>query len=219
MLPVLVCAEGFLLSHTSEVVEVPTQDEVDAFLPELRPPDEWLLDPARPRSFSPLPQPREYAAFQRAVADAMDAAAGLIEQAAEDFSTRFGRRRTGLLEVSGDPRSTRALVVIGSIGETALELLATDGDLLVVRVHAYRPFPAAQLVSLLGGVERVTVVDRAAAFGSLGPLGADVASVVPGAVNVLCGVGGMEVTPATLRWALEQSAAPGTGPVWAPEGV
>ena len=48
-LPVMVCAEGFLLSHTSEVVEVPGQDEVDAFLPPFAPPHDRLLDPADPR--------------------------------------------------------------------------------------------------------------------------------------------------------------------------
>ena len=48
MLPVLVCAEGFLLSHTSEVLDVPEQDAVDAFLPELHPPGDWLLDPSEP---------------------------------------------------------------------------------------------------------------------------------------------------------------------------
>ena len=45
MLPVLVCAEGFLLSHTSEVVDIPGQAAVDAFIPELRPPEDWVLDP------------------------------------------------------------------------------------------------------------------------------------------------------------------------------
>ena len=59
LLPVMVCAEGFLLSHTSEVVEVPDEETVDAFLSALRPPDDWLLDPERPRTFSALPEPSE----------------------------------------------------------------------------------------------------------------------------------------------------------------
>ena len=52
LLPVLVCAEGFLLSHTSEILDVPAQDAVDAFIPPFRPPDDWLLDPTVPHAFS-----------------------------------------------------------------------------------------------------------------------------------------------------------------------
>jgi len=65
MLPVMVCAEGFLLSHTSEVLDVPTQQAVDEFIPELRPPEDWVLDPARARAFSSLPDADDYYAFQR----------------------------------------------------------------------------------------------------------------------------------------------------------
>ena len=85
MLPVMVCAEGFLLSHTSEALDVPVQAAVDAFLPELRPPDDWVLDPGRARVFSSVPTPREYYGFQRNVAVAMDEARGLIESMSAEF--------------------------------------------------------------------------------------------------------------------------------------
>ena len=223
-LPVLVCAEGFLLSHTSEVLEIPDQDAVDAFIPELSPLDDWVLDPDRARSFSALPEPADYAAFQRNVAEALDAARGLIEMVASEFASHFGRRKIGALELSGNPDALKALVAIGTIGESALELLDDDPDLLVVRVHAYRPFPAAALSAALARAARVTVVDRAAAFGSLGPLGSDVLSLdlpnAAAATNVVCGLGGTDVTPATLRWALDETRPDGgPGPVYAPEGV
>ena len=216
LLPVLVCAEGFLLSHTSEVLELPAQEDVDAFLPAFRPPADWLLDPDRPRAYSALPEPREYAAFQRNVARALDEAGPLIESVAAEFTARFGREKTGAIELAGNPDAEQALVAIGTIGDTALELLEEDDDLLVVRVHAYRPFPAAALAAALARAVRVTVVDRAAAFGSFGPLGADVRALGIDAANVVCGLGGTEVTPDTLRWAIEQP--PGLAPVYA-EGV
>jgi pyruvate/2-oxoacid:ferredoxin oxidoreductase alpha subunit len=228
MLPVMVCAEGFLLSHTSEVVDVPEQSAVDAFLPAWQPPDDWRLDPDRPRTFSALPSPAGYAAFQRRVAEAMDDARGVIEGVASEFTSHFGRRKTGALAVAGNPEAERALITMGTIGDSALELLETDDDLLLVRVHAYRPFPAAQLSALLSGVSYVSVVDRAAAFGSLGPLGADVRSLDLGhtraATNFVCGVGGTEVTPVTLRWVLEHTRSSGArtaghAPVTVPEEV
>jgi pyruvate/2-oxoacid:ferredoxin oxidoreductase alpha subunit len=227
LLPVLVCFEGFLLSHTSEVLEVPDQETVDAFLPELDPPDDWVLDPARPRVFSALPEANDYYAFQRNVAEAMEDVRGTIAAVAAGFGARFGREKVGALEVSGNPRGASALVAIGTIGDTAKELLDADDDLLVVRVHAYRPFPAAELSAALARARHVTVVDRAAAFGSLGPLGNDVASLeLPRATvaNVVAGLGGAEVRPETLRWALDgtrsgRARRVGAGPVYAPEGV
>jgi pyruvate/2-oxoacid:ferredoxin oxidoreductase alpha subunit len=228
LLPVMVCAEGFLLSHTSEVLDVPDQDAVDAFVPELRPPDDWLLDPNRPRVLSSLPEPKDYYAFQRNVAEAMDDARSLVAEVASEFTSHFGREKIGALELAGNPEADTALVAIGTIGDSAQELLDGDDDLLVVRVHTYRPFPAAELESALARASYVSVVDRAAAFGSLGPLGADVRSLdlghVKAAVNVVCGLGGADVTPATLRWALDRTRSrsarrAGARPLYVPEGV
>jgi pyruvate ferredoxin oxidoreductase alpha subunit len=214
MLPVMVCAEGFLLSHTSEVVEVPSQADVDAFLAPFDPPQDWVLDPDRPRSFSALPQATDYAAFQRNVSGAMDEAQRLIPEVAEQFTEHFGRRKAEALDVAGNPDAAVALVTIGTIGETALELLEDDDDdddLLLVRVHAYRPFPAQELRSVLSRASSVAVVDRAPAFGSLGPLGEDVRALglpnVESTTSFVSGLGGTDVTPATLRWALDHASS------------
>ena len=220
LLPVLVCAEGFLLSHTSEVVDVPEQEEVDAFLPAPHAPDDWLLDPLRARTLSLVPQPDDYYAFQRSVADALANALTTIENVASEFTVRFGRRKTGALEVSGNPEAERALVTIGSVAETAQELLAAGDDLRLVRVHAYRPFPGGELAAALAGASQVVVVDRAPAFGSPGPLGLDVRALGLDAevTDVVCGLGGAEVTPAVLRWSLGHARG-GAEPLWVPEGV
>jgi pyruvate ferredoxin oxidoreductase alpha subunit len=228
MLPVMVCEEGFLLSHTSEVVQVPGQAAVDAFVPPFDPPGDWILDPAVPHAFSELPEPRDYATFQRHVVEAMRKAAPAVETVAAEFTSHFGRPKVGALQISGDLRAGTALVAIGTIGDTALELLEDEDDLLVVRVHAYRPFPAAQLTAALGSAAHVCVVDRAAAFGSFGPLGGDVRSLrLPNAAavtNVVSGIGGTEVTPDTLRWAIRETRSGGAErldlePMFVPEGV
>ena len=227
MLPVLVCAEGFLLSHTSEVVDVPEQAQVDAFLPAFTVPDDWVLDPERARTYSALPAPDDYVAFQRNLADALDGARGLITAVAAEFRSHFGRHKTGLVELAGNPGADAALVTIGTIGDTALELLEDDDDLLLVRVHAYRPFPAAELAAALAGVSYVSVVDRAPAFGSLGPMGADVKSLglegVKVATSFVGGLGGQDVTPETLRWVLTHTrgrvGVDRDAPVYIPAGV
>ena len=216
LLPVMVCAEGFLLSHTSEVVDVPAQETVDDFVPPFAIPDDLLLDPARPRVFAALPDARDYYAFQRNVAEAMEASRGVIASVADEFASRFGRPKVAALELNGAPGASRALVAAGTIADSALELLAADDDLLVVRIHAYRPFPGEELAAALAHVRHVTVVDRAAAFGSHGPVGADVRALGIDAATVICGLGGADVTPDTLRWALAQSSG---RPLWIPEAV
>jgi pyruvate ferredoxin oxidoreductase alpha subunit len=207
LLPVLVCLEGFLLSHTAEVIDVPDQDAVDAFVPPFRPPEGWVLDPSVPRVFSELPEPKVYAALQHNVVEAMNEARPLVESVASEFTAHFGRTKVGALEVSGNPEADTALVSIGTIGDSAQELLDDGDDLLLVRVHTYRPFPSAELAAVLSGASHVCVVDRSSAFGSFGPLGSDVRSLDLGhaeaVTNVICGVGGTEVTPATLRSAIE----------------
>jgi pyruvate ferredoxin oxidoreductase alpha subunit len=158
----------------------------------------------------------------------MDEARRVIESVASEFTSHFGRRKVGAVEAAGNPDAGTALVTIGTIGDSALELLDGDDDLLLLRVHAFRPFPAAELAAALAGVSHVAVVDRAAAFGSLGPLGADVRSLdlphVKAATDFICGVGGTEVTPVTLRWALEHTRSGGAqiaghAPVAIPEEV
>ncbi len=205
MLPVLVCAEGFLVSHTAEVVDVPSQEAVDAFLPPFRPPAEWILDPLNPRAFSGVPDPTEYATFQRRVADAHDRTRGLLAEVAADFEKVFGRTKVASVELSGDHRAETAIVTIGTIGETARELLGDDDPPLVARVHAYRPFPGAELAIALGHAKHVCVIDRAPAFGTVGPLGEDVRAYGIPATDVVCGLGGSDVTPDTLRQALAVS--------------
>jgi pyruvate ferredoxin oxidoreductase alpha subunit len=212
MLPVLVCAEGFLVSHTAEAVDVPSQEQVDAFLPPFRPPEQWLLDPRVPRAFNGLPEPSDYATYQHNVAEAHDLTRRLLAEVASDFAAAFGREKVASLEITGDRESDTAIVAIGTIGETARELLADDDPPLVVRVHAYRPFPSAELAGALERVSRVCVVDRAPAFGALGPLGADVRSSGVSATDVVCGLGGSDVTPETLRHALAQARSESAEP-------
>ncbi len=222
MLPVLVCAEGFLLSHTSEIVDVPDQAAVDAFLPPPSFANGWALDPAKPQTYSAVAQPDQYYAFQRNVARALDDARRQIADVAADFSSRFARDKVAALAVSGGHRATHAIVAVGTVAETARELVPDDPTLRVVRVHAYRPFPRAELTAALEGIHSVAVVDRAPGFGAVGPLGSDVLSLRLHAEAVrcfVCGLGGARVTPDTLRWMLAEAERPGPVPTWVPAGV
>ena len=145
MLPVMVCAEGFLLSHTVRGRRHPRRRT--RWTPSSRsfsPPGDWVLDPERPRTFSALPEPADYCRLP-APRRGRD---GRGEERRRDGRRRSsprtsGARKVGALEIAGNPDAETALITIGTIGDSALELLDEDDDLLLVRVHAFRPFPAA----------------------------------------------------------------------------
>ncbi len=152
MLPVMVCAEGFLLSHTSEVVEVPEQERGGRVPARVQPARRLGARPGRGRGRSPRCPSRTTTPPSSATSRMRwTSAAGVIETVAAEFAAHFGRRKVGALDVAGNPDADTALVTIGTIGDTALELLEDDDDLLLVRVHAFRPFPAAALAAALAG--------------------------------------------------------------------
>ncbi len=205
MLPVLVCAEGFLISHTAEVVDVPSQEQVDAFLPPFRPPEDWLLDPRTPRAFSGLPEPSDYATYQRNVAKAHDRTRGLLAEVATEFAAVFGREKVASLDIAGDPAAdTRTRHDRDDRRDRARAALRR-------RAAARRPrprvpaLPGRRARAALKHVSHVCVVDRSPAFGAPGALGEDVRSCGIAATDVICGLGGSDVTPDTLRLALERA--------------
>ena len=101
MLPVMICLDGFVLSHTVERVEVPDQAAVDAFLPKFVPVN--VLDPDDPVVMNPICPP-EYATEMRYQLDrAIDSAKKVISEIGIDFAKRFGRSYGGLLDA--EPRA------------------------------------------------------------------------------------------------------------------
>ena len=85
-----------------------------------------------------------------------------IEDVASEFTTHFGRRKVGALDVAGNPDAETALVTIGTIGDSALELLEDNDDLLLVRIHAFRPFPGGDALGRAGR-RRPYVIGRSTA--------------------------------------------------------
>lgn len=210
MLPIMVCEEGFLLSHTSEMVVVPQQDVVDKFLPPFMPPDGWGIDPDKPRVISQVPTSRGYMHFQKNIEDAMGLAEDYIEESAAEFEYIFGHKKIGGIEVSGNFASSRALITMGTIGKTA-RLLHDDEkykDILLVRVHAFRPFPKKALRKALENISDITVVDRSFSLGGASPLAADISKVFGKQrriVSFIAGIGGVSVTEKTLKKLIDRT--------------
>lgn len=223
-LPTMLCLDAFLLSHTSEPVDVPDQDLVDAFLPPYRP--ALRLDPGTPCAFGGLAGPDVFMEIRHAAQAAMDEALRLIPKIGEEYRDLTGRGY-GLVEAYRAEGAEILLVTMGTIATTAEaavdELREAGVKAGVVRVRVFRPFPAEAVARQLRGARRLVVLDRNLSLGSGGILAAELRAGLaacdlhPGIWSYIAGIGGRDVTPADLRWACRQAAseeAPGTEMRW-----
>ncbi len=210
--PVMVCMDGFVLTHAFEPLDVPGQAAVDAFLPPFAP--RQVLDPAEPVSIGAMVGPEaftevRYLAFHRQ----LEALARIPEIAAE-FAEAFGRESGGLLHrYRCDDARTIVLAmgsVLGTLKDTVDELRDEGEPIGVVGLTSFRPFPMAAVRAALEGAERVIVLERAFAVGVGGIVSANVHMALAGLSQryntVIAGLGGRPVTRASLRGMLRAAA-------------
>ncbi|MHB8766827.1 MAG: pyruvate ferredoxin oxidoreductase, partial [Deferrisomatales bacterium] len=203
-LPAMVAMDAFFLSHTYEPVDVPDQAGVDEFLPPWRPTE--VLDPAEPRAFNQLSPPDHYLEFRYKIQSAMEAAVTAYREVDAEFGRRFGRSYGALEVVPATPgeRAPLALLTVGSITGTAratLPGLAAAGKKVdLVKLKLFRPFPHEEVRRVLGGYERVAVVDRNISFGFGGIFAQEVRASLanldrrPVVYPFVAGLGGRDVT-------------------------
>ncbi|MDJ0686491.1 MAG: pyruvate ferredoxin oxidoreductase [Alphaproteobacteria bacterium] len=204
-LPVMVCMDGFILTHTLEPIDLPSHEDVRAWLPPLE--FDRKLDPADPKSMGMLVTPDFFPEVRHSHHSAMQKALATIEQADADFESAFGRASGGLLTVEGDPEAKIGLVAMGSTVGTMragmAHFQAEAGPARLINLRAYRPFPSQALRDAVRGLDHLIVIDRAISPGLGGILGSEVAAVLssapdaPRILNVALGLGGRDI-PETL---------------------
>ena len=197
LLPVMVCQDAFVLSHTMMMTDLPAQEDVDRFLPGLSLPHR-VTD--QPRILGGLDFPRETEVHRREMIDAMAAVPAVYEEVQGEFERAFGRRPPDAVVPY---RMEDAEVVFVSMGTTAATVrTAVDAARAqgiragALRVRMFRPFPGATLARFLEGRQRVAVLDRDLCPGLGGILWAEVRGVAPrGAIvqNYMMGLGGGDV--------------------------
>ena len=208
-LPVMVCMDGFVLTHAVERVDLPEQAQVDEFLPPYRPVQ--YLDPAEPVSIGAMVGPEafeevRYLAHLRQL-DALDR----IPALAAEFEGVFGRPSAGLLSCYRTEDAETVVMALGSVLGTVKdavdELRRTGARLGVVGVTSFRPFPSEAVRQALSGAGRVVLVEKAFRAGGGGVLSADVVVAIrdsPTAVHtVVAGLGGRPVTRRSVVSMLE----------------
>jgi pyruvate/2-oxoacid:ferredoxin oxidoreductase alpha subunit len=199
LLPVLVCQDAFVLSHTMMQTDIPSQAEVDAFLPDLHLPHR-VAD--RAVAVGSLDRPRETEVHRRQHAEAMDRTWAVYAEIQDAFEAQFGRR-------PADPvvpyRMEDAEIALLSMGTTAATVRtavdrAREAGVRVgaLRVRMFRPFPEAILRRSLAQCARVGVIDRDISLGHGGVLWSESRGTAPpGAIvqSYMAGLGGGDVRP------------------------
>lgn len=213
LLPVLVCQDGFTITHSAEPVELLPDDDARAFVGAYRVPAP-LLDVAHPTTHGPFAMPDWYYELRHQQVAAMAAALPAIEAVAAEYEALSGRRYRPLEPYRLDG-ARRAAVALGSTAGTlkdAVDELRAGGEPVgLLELRAFRPFPAAGLAAVLAEVETAVVLDRADSPGGAAPLRAEVASALYGGDVALeghvYGLGGRDLGLADAR-ALLAAPAP-----------
>ena len=209
--PVMVCMDGFILTHAYERVDVPTQDQVDAFLPPYQP--RQILDPADPVSIGALVGPEAFTEVRYLAHHKQLRALGLIPQLAEAFNKEFGRNSGGLLRCYRTADAETIVVALGSVNGTVQEVvdeMRERGSLIgSVSICSFRPFPLFVLREALQRAKRVVVLEKCLAVG-LGGIVSDgvrksLSGIVLNGYTVIAGLGGRAITRASLTQLFEDA--------------
>jgi pyruvate/2-oxoacid:ferredoxin oxidoreductase alpha subunit len=211
LVPVMVCLEGFYLSHTYEAVSVPTAEEVARFLPSYQP--MIKLDPADPHTFYGGTGMDVYMEFRYKLQQAMELAKLVIPEVGQEFGRLF-TRRSGLLERYQTDGAETVVVAAGTVCSTTRlvidERRAAGEAVGLVKLRAFRPFPSEDIRDALKEVRRVLVIDRNISFGHGGILAQEVRSALyrlerrPELYGFVAGLGGRDITREIIAGLLDQ---------------
>ncbi len=200
-LPMIVTLDGFILSHTVAPVDVPSQEEVDAWLPPRRQP--YVISPETNVGMGNIASDEDYFMMRYSIQAAMKSAKQVINEVDLEFSKAFGRGYGGLTECYRCEDADYAIVIAGSWAgdaKKAADMLRDKGVRAgVLRIRFVRPWPEEDIRERLWNKKGVIVFDRSVSFGSYGQLMSDTATSLYGSSvsirGVVAGLGGVDVRP------------------------
>jgi pyruvate ferredoxin oxidoreductase alpha subunit len=212
-LPVMVCMDGFILTHAFERIDVPEAEPVDAFLPPFEP--HQLLDPAEPMTIGAMVGPEAFAEVRYLSHAKQLQALDTIPAVAAEFEAAFGRPSGGLVRGYRTEDAETVVVALGSVLgtiEDAIDELRDEGVKIgALALKSFRPFPMEAVREALAGARRVVVLEKALAVGRGGIVAADVGMAVAGLNlqlhTVIAGLGGRAITGASLRGLFADASA------------
>ena len=199
MMPVMVCMEGFILSHTVAQIDIPDQTQVDRFLPLTSVPHR--LGEA-PHALGQIDLPHQTEMHRHQHLSAMNGAVKVYAGIQDEFESTFGRRLADVVVPYRADDADTLIVSMGTIGATAermVDQLRAQGQKVgALRIRMFRPLPSEAIRAWFAGKQRIAVIDRDVSLGFGGVLWGEVSALAdPGAVvqSYLAGLGGGDVRP------------------------
>ena len=210
-MPVMVCMDGFILTHAYERVDMPTQEQVDAFLPPYEP--RQVLDTNAPVSIGAMVGPEAFMEVRYLAHDKQMHALELIPNIAKEFKEGFGRDSGGLVRGYRMEDAETVVIAMGSLLGTIKDTVDAMRDagvkIGVLGIISFRPFPLEAVRAALTGVKRVVVVEKTFAVGIGGILATDVRTAMDGIsiidYTVVAGLGGRPITRKSLQDVFEKA--------------
>jgi pyruvate/2-oxoacid:ferredoxin oxidoreductase alpha subunit len=222
--PVMVCFDGYVLSHTEMPVEVPSQEDVDRFLPPYKP--HTILDPANPKNYNlvTLADPRVnaegmlchgYMELRYLLQEALQNSAETIIKIGQEFGELFGRNYANMFWEDDLDDADIVIVAMGSLAmeaRVAADMLREEGHKVgVLGLRVFRPFPKAGLAKALEKARLIVVFDKNISYGSEGATCSEIKSALYGSQvnaairNFIVGLGGRDVKARELADAVRKS--------------
>jgi pyruvate/2-oxoacid:ferredoxin oxidoreductase alpha subunit len=228
LLPVLVCMDAFIVSHTQGETDLPTQEAVDRFLPPLDLPHRMRHDD--PKTLGGLIWPDVTTSLRMEIHEAMERVPEVFDECRSAFRDTFGREPGSALEAFETTDAKTIVVASATVATTAGEVVkrrrAAGEKVGLVKMRMFRPFPEVALREACASATRIAVLDRDYAAGLGGVWWQDSRAAFQGhrddlvMQNYLVGIGGGDVTPETVDRALDDLSGRDRagGPVWADVG-
>jgi pyruvate ferredoxin oxidoreductase alpha subunit len=202
--PVMVCVDGFILTHAYDRVDIPGQAEVDAYLPPFEPVQ--VMDCSDPVSIGAMVGPEAFFEVRYLQHHKQQRALELIPQLAAEFKKQFGRDSGGLIRSYRCEDAETVVVALGSLVGTvkdAVDEARAGGHRIgVVSICSFRPFPLKEMRAALGRAKRVVVLEKCMAVGIGGIVSDGVRKSLSGiqlkGYTVIAGLGGRAITRQSL---------------------
>ena len=221
-LPVMVCMDGFILTHAYERIDLPTQAQVDAYLPPFEP--RQSLDPSDPVSIGAMVGPEAFMEVRYLAHAKQMQALDLIPQHAAEFQAIFGRDSGGLVRPYRIEDAETVVIALGSVLGTIKDTIdemreeCNGGHKIgALGIISFRPFPLKEVHDALLHAKRVVVLEKSLAVGIGGIVATNVRLATPGiklrGYTVVAGLGGRAITKASLHKLFRQAEADALEPL------
>ncbi|MDR0406728.1 MAG: hypothetical protein LBH38_01415 [Holosporales bacterium] len=217
--PVMVCVDGFILTHANNRMDIPSQEDVDAFLPVFTP--NQTLDPSNPCSIGAMVGPESFTEVRYLAHLKQQTALSVIPQIADEFYEAFGRNSGGLVRGYNLQDAETIIISMGSVTGTIKEVIdeerAAGHKIGSLNIISFRPFPGEAIRTLIKRAQTIIILEKALESGDGGPLFGQVQQTLSGEnvklYSVIAGLGGRAITRPSLRELFNQARLKELAPV------